>query len=345
MAANYTKRIDRLLQIYTLIQGEGGWTAEKLADHFDTTPRTIFRDIDVLKNAHIPVHHDPERRCYQIQRDYYMRPLDLTFDESLALVSLGRYINDHEQIPFSRPALKAIAKIRGQLGAPILRELDLVEDHMAVKLAATATQEAFYPMYDRVRKAIATKTCLRCRYESVSRPEDNDKYFLLKPYSLFFNQRAWYVVGYHGLRDEIRTFKLNRFADMQATSQRYEIPKNFTLAKHLGNAWRMIKGEQSYDVELVFDAKFAETISDTSWHPTQEFDNLPGGSLRFTCTVDGLDEIVWWILSMGAHCRVVQPPELVEKVRAEAQNMQSLYAKVAKTEVQPQKPQIAATKH
>jgi predicted DNA-binding transcriptional regulator YafY len=133
------------------------------------------------------------------------------------------------------------------------------------------------------------------------------------------------VVGHHGLHDEIRTFKLNRFADMQATTQKYEIPKSFTLAKYLGNAWRMIRGAKRHDVELIFDPTFAETISDTSWHPTQEFDNLPDGSLRFTCTVDGLDEIVWWVLSMGSHCKVIQPPELAERVQLEARKMQTLY--------------------
>jgi predicted DNA-binding transcriptional regulator YafY len=341
MAADYTKRIDRLLQIYTLIQGEGGWTADRLARHFGTTQRTIFRDIDVLKNAQVPVYHDPERRCYQIRRDFYMQPLDLTFDESLALVSLGRYIHDHEQIPFSRPALKAIAKIRGQLSAPVLRELDLVEDHLSVHLAATATQEAFHPMYEMVRRAIATRTCLRCRYESANRRSGSPTRFLLKPYALFFGQRAWYVTGFHGQHDEIRTLKLNRFAAMEPTAQTYEIPRKFSLAKHLGNAWRMIRGKCSYSVELIFDPAFAETISDTSWHPTQEFENLPDGSLRFMCTVDGLDEIVWWVLSMGAHCRVVAPPELAERVQSETLKMQALYANPA---VQNRDPEIPTTK-
>ena len=329
MPADYSKRIDRLLQIYTLIQGEGGWTAERLAEHFGTTQRTIFRDIDVLKNAQVPVYHDTERKCYQIRRDFYLQPLDLTFDEALALVSLGRYIHENEQIPFSRPALKAIAKIRGQLSGPVLRELDLVEDHLAIHLAAAAIQEAFRTLYEQVRKAIATKTCLRCRYESVSRQETNGEYFSLKPYALFFNQRAWYVVGHNSLHDEVRTFKLNRFADMQPTTRSYEIPKNFTLNKYLGNAWRMIRGAKRYAVELLFDPSFAETISDTSWHPTQEFENLPDGSLRFTCTVDGLDEIVWWVLSMGAHCRVIGPPELAKRVESEARKMQGLYAQLS----------------
>ena len=332
MAADY-KRIHRLLKIFTLIQGDQGWTVERLAEEFETSQRTIFRDIDVLRKIGMPVFHDPERKCYQIGRDFYMPPVELTFEESLALISLGRYIHDQEQIPFSSPALKALAKIRGQLPLPVRRELDLVEDHLDVKLAASATQEGFRDCYTLVQKSIATKTCLRCRYESVRDAGNGNSddtlngqtFFRLKPYALFFNQRAWYVVGSYGPSGDVRTFKLNRFSAMESTDVHYEIPKGFSLEKYLGNAWRMIRGTKRYDVELVFDPQFAETISDTSWHRTQEFEHLPDGSLRFMCSVDGLDEIVWWVLSMGAHCRVVKPKELIDRVRDESARMMGLY--------------------
>jgi predicted DNA-binding transcriptional regulator YafY len=329
MAADY-KRIHRLLKIYTLIQGDQGWTCERLADEFKTSQRTIFRDIDVLRSIGMPVFHDPERKCYQIRRDFYMPPLELTFEESLALISLGRYIHDEEQIPFTGPALKAMAKIRSQLPPAVRRELDLIEDHLAIKLSASAPQDGFRDFYALIQKAIATRTRLRCRYESSSAGDATASkptgWFQLSPYCLFFSQRAWYVVGFHSLRDEVRTLKLNRFADMQPTDIAYELPKTFTLEKHLGNAWRMMRGNRRHDVEIIFDASFAETISDTSWHKTQSFELLPDGSLRFACTVDGLDEIVWWVLSMGAHCRVVRPQELIQRVRDESQRMLALYA-------------------
>lgn len=332
MSADY-RHLNRLLEIYTLIQGNAGWTAKKLAEKFKTTTRTIFRDIEVIRSVGIPVNHDPDQKCYTIARDFYMKPLELTFQEALALVTLGSQIHAKHQIPFSHPAIKALAKIRGQLPLPIRNELDLTDAQMSITLAASATQEGFEAYYELVRKALATHTCLRCGYESASNygqdgagnGSKNSAPFLLKPYALFFSQRAWYVVGFHGTRDEVRTFKLNRFALMEATSQTYAIPKRFTLERHLGNAWRMIRGNTTYNVVLRFDAKFAETITDTAWHPTQAYEYEDGGSLRWTCTVDGLDEIVWWVLSMGKHCEVLEPSELANRVREEAAGMLALY--------------------
>jgi predicted DNA-binding transcriptional regulator YafY len=112
----------------------------------------------------------------------------------------------------------------------------------------------------------------------------------------------------------VRCLKLSRFEKIQLTDLAYEVPRGFSVQKHLGNAWRMIRGEKSYTVELEFDVEFAETVADTLWHPTQEVIWNDDGSILFRCTVDGLDEIVWWVLSMGPHCVVKKPGELAKRV-------------------------------
>jgi predicted DNA-binding transcriptional regulator YafY len=134
-------------------------------------------------------------------------------------------------------------------------------------------------------------------------------------------------LGYHGGHDQVRCLKLNRFTRVEELPEHsYEIPKDFSLKAHFGNAWRMIKGDKTYKVHLLFDAQFAEGIADTHWHDTQEIDERDDGSLDFRCKVDGLDEIVWWVLSMGPHCQVIEPKELAERVRKLAAETAGLYA-------------------
>ncbi len=184
-------------------------------------------------------------------------------------------------------------------------------------------------MYDRVRQAIAEGRALTCRYESVDDGKaikaKRDQEFVFKPYALFFSQRAWYTVGHHSGRDALRCLKLNRFTDVAATKLKYTIPKDFTLTDHLGKAWRMIRGGTTHDVEVRFDANFAETIADTAWHATQQIDYHDDGSITFRCEVDGLDEIVWWVLSMGPHCQVMKPKALRDRVVALAQQVVDRY--------------------
>ncbi len=91
----------------------------------------------------------------------------------------------------------------------------------------------------------------------------------------------------------------------------------------------MIRGGETFDVLIEFDAEFAETIADTHWHATQKIRENADGTMTFRCKVDGLDEIVWWVLSMGPHCVVKKPVELATRVKTLAEQMVKLYGDVA----------------
>ena len=179
--------------------------------------------------------------------------------------------------------------------------------------------DGYADVYERMQSAIASRSTLRCRYDSAAaerekrgKAENNE--FDFAPYALFFCVRAWYVIGRRSDRAELRTMKLSRFSKVQPTEKSFARPRGFTLDKHLGNAWRMMRGKD-VDIELRFDAEFADTIADTRWHRTQDFQMHPDGSCTFTATVSGFEEIVWWILSMGPHCTVLKPKARAERVR------------------------------
>lgn len=329
------RRIHRLLRILTLIQGSSSWSPERLAIEIGCSKRTIFRDLNILERAGIPYFFDDEQRGYSVRRDFFMPAIDLTLDESLALLALTEHIGAQEQIPLTRAASRAMAKIRATLPAPIRSELEAIEKHLAVSLARSGPVSGYDDVYQTVREAIRRRVALECRYESVSHGQPTraparknararDR-FRFHPYALVFNQRAWYIVGYHTARREVRTLKLNRFTHCALTREPWTMPPDFSLDDHLGNAWRMIRGRKRYAVELTFDAAFAETIADTHWHRTQEIDWHPDGSITFRCTVDGLDEIVWWVLSMGPHCRVQRPQALAKRVKELAQQTAQHY--------------------
>ena len=330
MAVDYS-RIHRLLKILTLIQGSKGWTPKRLAAECKTTERTIFRDMKMLEGAGIPYFFDAEAKCYSIRRDFFLPPVQLTLDEALSLAALAEHVGGNEQVPFMTPARRAIKKIRGQLPASIIQELEEIEGKVEIKLAASSPPEAAADVYETVRQALASRKALRCRYESLNNGTTKNgsgsksEGFIFKPYTLFFNQRSWYVIGHHGKRKETRCLKLNRFVAIEQTDDGFEIPKDFSVHRHLGNAWRMIRGAKTFEVELLFDADFAETIADTHWHKTQEVIWNEDDSITFRCTVEGLEEIVWWVLGMGPHCIVKKPRELREQVRSLASAVAEKY--------------------
>jgi proteasome accessory factor B len=334
LAMNYRQRIDRLLRIITLIQGGSrtgagggeGWTPRKLAAELGATDRTIYRDLNHLRDAGVPIAYDARTKCYTIAGAFFMPPVQLTLDESLALLALCEQVAAGEQIPFLKAAARASRKIQSQLPGELRDDLASRAGNVMIRTAAAMPPDGCEDVYDKMQAAIAKRRTLRCKYEAVSGEKDGGAgEFDFAPYALFFCVRAWYVVGQRSDRKDLRCMKLSRFSKVQPTDRTYDIPSRFSLEKYLGNAWRMIRGKD-VEVELRFDSTFADTISETHWHRTQEFDMHADGSCTFTCTVSGLDEIVWWVLSMGPHCRVIRPKALADRVRELASATANQYA-------------------
>jgi predicted DNA-binding transcriptional regulator YafY len=231
------------------------------------------------------------------------------------MLMLADRVGAREQIPHVAQAGKAAEKLLAILPRQIREMINDVMPRVAVALAKTSN-EPTCDVYATMRDAIVQRRALECAYESPSRksPEDGAR-FRFDPYALYFGQRAWYGVGFHHGRNQIRTLKLCRFTRCQSIEKPYFIPDDFSLDHHFGQAWRMMPSGTIHEIKLHFDAAFAENVADTHWHDSQEIDWLADGSIHASFRVDGLEEIVWWIMSYGPHCRVIGPGELAERVR------------------------------
>jgi predicted DNA-binding transcriptional regulator YafY len=328
MAARYG-RIHRLLEVLTLIKSGMATTPADLAKACRVAERTIYRDLKELEGAGFSIPFNNATGRYEVCPDRFLPPVQLTPDEALAIAVLCGEIARHEQIPFTGAAWAGLSKLLAAMPAPLRDEVSATADAVCIHTARSVPADGFAPLYELIRAGLATRRSLVCCYDSLNAGSDSEEEFDFDPYALFFSVRAWYVVGMHHGRGAVRTLKLNRFTQIQATHRAYSIPEDFTIDTHLGNAWRMMRGDRDHRVALRFDAGFAETISDTVWHPTQEIENLPCGSVIFRCVVSGLDEIVWWVLSMGPHCEVLEPTELRERVREKVSAMAGMYQQQA----------------
>src|SRR5205823_5972530 len=87
-------------------------------------------------------------------------------------------------------------------------------------------------------------------------------------------------------------------------------PDDFDLKAYLANAWAVYRGDRSYDIELRFTSDAAVTVLEHPWHHTQRAKQHPNGEVTLTFTVDGLNEIVRWVVGWAGRVRVVKPDEL-----------------------------------
>lgn len=331
-------RIFRLLQI---VAGGEAHSAAELSRLTGVTRRTIFRDIKAMQAAGVPIAHEPSAGCYRLRRGVLALPVDLSEDESLALVGMVGQLVRAAKIPMLATAQRALEKIRGQLAPGALKKLEALEERILFQLSGGEDGGQCQDVYDVLERALVARRVVSCRYEPAGsrlggyggrnsdplgrRTVERVQEFELRPYGIFWHRGASYVVGHHGGRGELRTLRISRFAEVEVTGKTYRIPESFALKDFLGDAWGILRGEKSYQVELVFSGVMAEIVAESQWHATQETERNEDGSLTFLCRVDGLEEISRWVLSMGPHCRIVAPKALRDEVTRQARLLLEQY--------------------
>lgn len=119
------RRTERLFALTEYLRGRRtGVTAETLAERFGVTVRTIYRDLDALRDAALPVAAEPGRGGgYALEKSYSLPPVNFTAREAALLVALGRFAADMRLLPFTETLESALDKVRAALSASAQREL------------------------------------------------------------------------------------------------------------------------------------------------------------------------------------------------------------------------------
>ncbi|MBX3186164.1 MAG: HTH domain-containing protein [Labilithrix sp.] len=119
------KRTERLFALAEYLRGRRtGVTAETLAERFDVTVRTIYRDLDALRAASMPLSAERGRGGgYALDKSYSLPPVNFTAREAALLVALGRFAQETRLLPFEETLHRALDKVRSALSTSAQREL------------------------------------------------------------------------------------------------------------------------------------------------------------------------------------------------------------------------------
>lgn len=110
------------MQTLTTLQAGKSCTVDELVKKFGLTRRTIFRDLQDLKNIGIPYQRDPKTGSYSIDSRHFLAPIDFELHEALSLLLMVNKAANLMQLPFKGPAVQASAKIVYNLpDAPVTR--------------------------------------------------------------------------------------------------------------------------------------------------------------------------------------------------------------------------------
>jgi predicted DNA-binding transcriptional regulator YafY len=314
--ARQSARLARVLRLLQLIQGRSCWNARTIAAELECSERTVFRDLQVLSVAGVPWYFDQDQQCYRVRPDFRFPVLNLTDAEVLgqAVASTLAKAPGLDIASGAGAATEKLAASSRESAQKILADAAQVITVLDLKLAD-------HSRHQEVIQA-AQWALLRCkqlagRYHSPY--QDRTVSLRLHPYRLCLVKQAWYLIARPSAGEGPRTYRITRFQALRMTDLDAHVPADFDLKAYFGNAWGVYRGANSYETELVFNREAAPLVLETTWHPTQQARRHKDGTVTLTFRVDGLEEILWWVLGWAGRVRVVNPPELRDMVLEQLQ--------------------------
>jgi len=272
--------------------------------------RTLFRDLAALRDAGVDYFHDPELG-YRLASSSRLPPIELSVREALGLMMLSQRASVDRGQPLMEDSLTAIRKLVSTIREPILSACRDLLSRVTIDPGDRPAMAPEVGHFTIIQRCVDEGRACRFRYVS---PEEGEFEGSLHPYALHFAIRSWYVLGWTDRHDEVRVLKLERFRHLAATEHRFVAPKDFSVQSVLGKAWRLIPGDRVYEIDLMFSSKVGRNVAEVLWHNSQRSELLEDGRCRARFTVQGLNEIAWWICGYANEVEVLRPKQLRELV-------------------------------
>jgi predicted DNA-binding transcriptional regulator YafY len=317
-----TSRVSRVVQILTTLQSGPPRKASELSRLFGISRRTLHRDLKELQHIGITPQYSQQNRGYRIAPEHFLPPINLNLQEAISVLLLVHKMRGQIQLPFKNAAMLAALKIESSLPPRVRRYCESALN----KISARANAQAPAPdrpgldnIFTTIQSALAQRRKVNIRYDSLFDGQTIN--CDLSPYHLFYNQRAWYIVGHSSIHKEVRTFKLNRIKEAGLLDAKFTDGEKFDLGEYIGRAWSMIPEGKIHHVKLRFSPKVANNVAEVRWHSTQNVIRNTDGSATLSFRVDGLGEIAWWILGYGDQVEVLSPQRLRKRIAEVAQKM------------------------
>ncbi|MDD4496256.1 MAG: YafY family protein [Eubacteriales bacterium] len=298
-------QVNRLFEIIYLLLNKKSITAKELAEHFGVSPRTIYRDIDTLSLAKIPVYTEKGKGGgISLLPDFVLNKSILSEQEQNEILS----------------ALQGLSSVKTTETDQVLKKLSTIFNKTTVNWMEVDFSDWSYQngrvFYD-FRTAILERRIVEFDYYSTYGEMTHRR---IEPIQLWFKSKSWYIKGFCLIRQDIRLFKLSRIRKLNITDELF-VERDF-LAIILNS---VPKSHQKPDVKLKL-----KIAPEMTYRVYDEFDEdwvvkQPDGSFVVTVTWPEDDWVYGTILSYGEYIEVLEPEHIRKIIKEKTQKMMKKY--------------------
>jgi Predicted transcriptional regulator len=307
-------KVDRLVSIILLLLEKERIGAQELAERFEVSPRTIYRDIDAINMAGIPVLSTPGAGGgFEILPRY---KLDKSTFSAADLSALLMGLSNLSGVMRGDELANALAKVRSFIPADRAKEIELRANQVCIDLTPWMGNRNLQPCLKTIKTALQHKKLLSFSYTDL-RGEQTAR--TVEPYQLVLKSSHWYLQGYCRRRSDFRLFKLSRMTNlnMQAetfTPREYEKPRL--------NSDGRLEAMQT-KIKIRIHRSIVERILDYCAYE----DLLPDGGEHYIADFPFIENEYYYgiLLSFGEKCECLEP-RIRDEIKLRAQRIADLYA-------------------
>lgn len=214
-------RIDRLFGIMTLLQSKKYVTAEKIAEKFNISVRTVYRDVKALCEQGMPVSFEANRG-YFIVNGYFLPPVSFSSEEANALLLMETVVMGFADKSIQKHYSNALNKVKSVLRNGEKERVEMLTNNMKMQIPQCFVND--YEYLSIIQNSIASRTILQIDYKKGNGETSCRK---VEPIGLIFYAMAWHLIAWCHIRKDYRDFKVVRILKLKNT----ENP--FTKTRHI----------------------------------------------------------------------------------------------------------------
>lgn len=219
-------RLTRITAILIQLQSKKIVTAKEIADRFEISLRTVYRDIKTLQESGVPIGSE-NGTGYFIVDGYSLPPIMITEEEANALIVSEKLVLNQGDTSLKKDFNSLLLKIKSVLRNIEKNNISKLEN----RITPSYVRETFESdSLSIIQKSIANTTVVSIKYHSFYKDEITQR--KIEPLGLYFTDKAWVVVAYCKLRNQIREFRLDRILETNITSQTFDYQEGFNLVKY-----------------------------------------------------------------------------------------------------------------
>jgi predicted DNA-binding transcriptional regulator YafY len=291
--------------------------AQELADRLEVSLRTIYRDLESLNLAGIPiVSYTGAEGGFEIMENFRLDRQMLSFDELMALSTALRGL--HSSQAFSNQNLDGLLDKVGALVSKAEQGRVAGADQVIIDLNPWKSSASERNKYDMLHKAVSDKRLIRFTYTNGQGGETER---CIEPMGLVLKGYTWYLHGYCLNRDDYRMFRLSRIRNLLILEDTFQ--RRMATLSELNENWGPQRDSKMVDLVLRFTGPAKVPAEDH--FDSDEIERQPDGSLIVRVRYPDNDWLIGFLLQFRTDLFILEPPHIAEAVRKSALEISKLY--------------------